>query len=177
VLLDGGDLWHASVTWETASWLATRPRPIPAVLMTADPGARDEAVTDLSERAKAARIVGVIPKPFDIDQVISAVHNAVGEPVRPVTDEQELAHQAELLRRLRAAGAEDVTGSVLGRVWATFTAGRPPTAFKVYRWRAAGVYFIGRYLADGGQMEPLGQFTELEPLISYCARQIERSQR
>lgn len=172
VLLDGGDLRHAEVTWQTAAWLATRPRPIPAVLLTGDPPTRDEAVFDLSERAKAARVAGVIPKPFDIDQVVSAVHNAIGESVRPFTDEQELAQHDELVDRLRSAGAKDVTTSTIGRSWVTFTAGRPPATFKVYRWRAAGAYFLGRYQA-GGAMQPLGQFTELEALIAYCAEQIK----
>jgi len=174
VLIDGGDLRHASVTWETAAWLADRPRPIPAVLLTGDPPTRDEAVVGQSARAKAARVAGVIPKPFDIDQVISAVHNAVGQPVRRFTDQEELTHQFELLGGLRAAGAVNLEGSEIGRVWASFTAGTPPETFKVYRWRQAGAYFLGRYRAGGVQMEPLGQFTELEPLLAYCANQIAR---
>jgi CheY-like chemotaxis protein len=172
VLLDGGDPRHADATWETAIWLATRPRPIPTVMLTADPHTRDEAVVGRTERAKAARIVGVIPKPFNIDQVVSTVHNAIGEPVRRLTDSQESAQHDELVERLRAAGAEHLTASTIGRSWLTFTAGQPPRTFNVYRWRAAGAYFLGRYEANGAQMEPLGQFTDVEALIAYCTKQI-----
>ncbi|HEV2251115.1 MAG TPA: response regulator [Candidatus Limnocylindria bacterium] len=175
VLLDGGDLRHVAATWETATWLVDRPRPIPTVLLTGHPPTRDEAVVDRSDRAKAARVVGVIAKPFDIDLLVAAVHNAVGEPVRPSTDAEELDHQAQLLGRLRAAGAAELTGSELGRVWATFRAGDPASTFKVYRWRAAGAYFVGRYRSGGAQMEPLGQFTDLDALVAYCTRQIERT--
>jgi CheY-like chemotaxis protein len=172
VLLDGGDLRHAQVTWETAAWLATRPHPIPTILMTADSHTRDEAVVDLSQRAKAARVVGIIPKPFNIDQVVSAVLNAIGEAVGPVTDAEELSLHVELVDRLRVAGARDLATSTIGRSWVTFTAGRSPSTFNVYRWRAAGAYFIGRYRAGGAQMEPLGQFTDLDALIAYCSKQI-----
>lgn len=173
VLLDGGDLRHAEGTWQTASWLAARPRPIPAVLLTGDPPTRDEAVADLSERAKAAQVAGVIPKPFNIDQVVAAVHNAVGEPVHPVTDAQELAEHDELVTRLRAAGAANLTTSAIGRSWASFTAGRPPASYKVYRWRTAGAYFLGRYRPGGAQMQPLAQFTDLDALIAQCSREIK----
>lgn len=75
------------------------------MLLTADAGTRDEAIVDVTARAKAAGIIGVVPKPFDIDQLIAAVHNAVGDHVQPSSDEKELAHQAALFGRLQAAGA------------------------------------------------------------------------
>jgi hypothetical protein len=97
--------------------------------------------------------------------------------VIPLTDREEAANAAHLLERLRAAGAEELTGSEIGRVWATFRAGEDRPLYKIYRWRAAGVYFVGRYSAEGRQLEPLGQFGDLEALIVYCLGRVTGSQR
>lgn len=176
VLLDGGTPAAYGPSWDIAAWLAMRPRPIPAVMLTGHTADREEAIVDQTERAKSARIAAVIPKPFDIDRLVTVVREAVGENVTAITDQVEANHQAELLDRLRAAGAVDLRGSKIGRVWATFSAGDEPTLYKIYRWKAAGVYFVGRYGAGGRQMEPLGQFENLDALIVYCLGQITRHQ-
>jgi CheY-like chemotaxis protein len=173
VLLDGGNPAAYGPSWDIASWLASRPRPIPAVMLTAHSADREEAMLGDSARARQARIAGVIPKPFDIDQLVTVVHNAVDQEVTMLTDREEADHETELLERLRAAGADEVRGSKIGRVWATFRAGEDHSLYKVYRWRMAGAYFVGRYSPDGHQMQPLGQFTDLEALLQYCLGRIK----
>lgn len=168
VILDGGAAASYGPSWELAAWLASRPRPIAAVMFTAHSGDREEVIASESDRAKAAKFAATVPKPFDIDQLIAAVHAAVGQPLEKLTDEDEAANQARLLERLRAAGAQDLIGSQIGRTWATFRIGSASPLYKIYRWRAAGVYFVGRYSSDGRQMEPLGQFASLDALLMYC---------
>lgn len=175
VLLDGGDPASYGRSWELASWLASRPRPIPAVMLTGHAADREEAMLDESARAKEARISGVIPKPFDIDQLVKVVHSAVDQQAAAVTDREEAEHQARLLEHLRAAGADELAGSTLGRVWATFRAGTDRSLYKIYRWRMADVYFVGRYSPDGHQLEPLGQFGDLDALLIYCFGKIKGS--
>lgn len=173
VLLDGGTPADYGPSWEIAALLASRPRPIPAVMLTGHLADREEAMLDESERAKTARMAAVIPKPFDIDHLISVVRHAVGEEVTVLTDREEADHETELLERLRAAGADELKGSKIGRVWATFRAGENRDLYKVYRWRAADVYFVGRYTADGRQLQPLGQFGDIPALLSYCFGRIK----
>jgi CheY-like chemotaxis protein len=172
ILLDGGNRSAYGPSWDVAAWLVQRARPIPTVMLTAHTPDREEAMLDTSARAHAARIAGVIPKPFDLDQLVSVVHKALGDSV-PDTDRDEAEHAARLLERLRAAGAQALTGSELGRVWASFQAGTGGDLYKVYRWRLADAYFVGRYGADGQQMEPLAQLADLEALIAFCVARIK----
>ena len=175
VLLDGGSPAFYGPSWDIAAWLASRPRPIPAVMLTGHRADREEAMLDESDRAKTAHIAAVIPKPFDIDRLVTAVRHAVGDEVTPITEREEADRQIKLLARLRAAGADELSGSKIGRVWATFRAGADRSLYKIYRWRVADVYFVGRYSADGSQMEPLGQFEDLEALMAYCFGEIKGS--
>jgi hypothetical protein len=78
-----------------------------------------------------------------------------------------------LIYHLRAEGAQDIVGSKIGRVWATFKAS-DGGLYTVYRWRAADVYFVGRYDREGKQLEPLGQFSKLEAVIAFCVARIQR---
>lgn len=173
VLLDGGNPAAYGPSWDIAKWLASRSRPIPAVMLTAHRADREEAILDESDRAKTAHVAAVIPKPFDIDQLVTVVRHAVGQEVTSITDRDEAASQTLLLKRLRGAGADELAGSRIGRVWATFRAGSDHSLYKIYRWRVADVYFVGRYSADGQQLEPLGQFGDLDALMAYCFGQIK----
>ena len=169
VLLDGGGAAGYGRSWETALWLTSRA--VPVVMLTGDTDAREEAMLDVSDRAKATHVAAVIGKPFDIDQLVTVVRRAVGEPVLPAK-RTEAQNQSQLVERLRATGALDVNGSRIGRVWATFKA-IDGSLYKVYRWRAADVYFVGRYSPQGSQLEPLGQFSKLDAVIAFCAKRIE----
>lgn len=116
----------------------------------------------------------MIPKPFDIDQLVATVRRAVGEGAPRPTDNAEDARHSELLARLRDGGAEELRTSQIIREWATFEAGADHRLFKIYRWRAVDTYFIGRYTADGRQLQPIGQFSDLEALVAYCLDVIRR---
>lgn len=170
VLLDGGGAEGYGRSWETALWLTSRR--VPVVMLTADTPAREEAMLDISDRAKATHIAGVVRKPFDIDQLVTTVLRAVGEPSVP-SKRTEAQEQAQLADRLRAAGALDVNVSKIGRVWATFKTG-DGSLYKVYRWRAADVYFVGRYGPGGSQLEPLGQLSKLEAVLAFCVARIQQ---
>lgn len=169
ILLDGGGAAGYGRSWETALWLTSRA--VPVVMLTGDNDAREEAMLDVSDRAKATQIAAVIGKPFDIDQLVTAVRRAVGESILPA-ERAEAQDQSQLVERLRAAGARDVNSSNIGRVWATFTA-NDGSLYKVYRWRTADVYFLGRYSPNGSQLEPLGQFSKLDAVIAFCVKRIE----
>ena len=175
VLLDGGTPAAYGPSWDIAAWLAARSRAIPAVMITGHRADREEAILDESERAKSAHMAAVIPKPFDIDQLVTIVRNAVGEHVTPLTDSEEARNATLLMDRLRAAGARELTGSKIGRVWATFRAGDDRSLYKIYRWRAAGVYFVGRYNPAGTQLQPLGEFDNLDALVAYCLGKVAGS--
>lgn len=168
VLLDGGHPAGYGLSWDIASWLASRERSIPAVLLTGHVADREEAVIGTSERAQSANVAGVIPKPFDIDHLIASVRHAVGEGPPGPTDNAEGARHSELLARLRDGGAKELRTSQIGREWATFQAGADNRLFKIYRWRAVDAYFIGSYTADGKQLQPIGQFSDFEALVAYC---------
>lgn len=175
VLLDGSGRKDYGVSWTIAAWLASRQHPIPALMFTAQTQAVDEAVVQTSPRARAAHFVGMLAKPFDIDRLVEAVHEATGGSSVAPNNRDETDDHAALFERLREAGADDLTTSASGRVWVTFRAGPDRLLYKVYRWRTAGAYFIGRYVADGKQMEPLAQFHDLEVVIAFCLTQIRGS--
>ena len=174
VLLDGGGSASYGVAWDVAKWLSTRPHPIPTVMFTGHLAERDEALLDESERARSAHFAATIPKPFDIDRLVAVVRRALGEGVRQ-SDTVESSRLVGLLQRIRDAGAEEVRVSSSGREWAMFRPRSGEPLYKVYRWRAADVYFVGRYAADGTQLEPLGQFYDLDALIAYCVGEIQNA--
>ena len=170
VLLDGAASSGYGGSWEIAKWLTQREPVIPTLMLTAHVAEQEEAVRDETDRAKLARVAGIITKPFDVDHLLSTLRLAIGD-TPPVLDEREAADLARLLEALRAAGATEVASSRLGRVWATFRLGSDSAPYKVYRWRAADTYFLGKYSETGAQLQPLGQFHTLDGLIAYCVAQ------
>ena len=167
VLLDGGHPAAYGPSWDVAAWLATRPRPVPTVMLTGHSADLDEAIVDETDRARTARVAATISKPFDLDQFIRVVHTATGDTA-PVSRRQDADDLAHLLETLRDAGAKELAGSMIDRVWATFRGTNDRALYKIYRWRTAGAYFIGRYGTDGQQLQPLAQFTSLDALCAYC---------
>lgn len=171
VVLDGAEGASYGSSWEIAEWLASRPRPIPTIMITGHGAEQEEAMLGQSGRAQAARFAGMIPKPFNIDAVADAVRRAAGVSPEPA-EANDRARASELYERLRAAGARDLQVSRSGRQWATFRIGRSDMLMKVYRWRLADMYFVGRYSADGRQLRPLARFSDLDALIAYCLRTV-----
>lgn len=169
VILDGFKGSAYGTSWETATWLATRPRLIPTIMLTGHEAEIEEAMLGESARTGRARFAGVISKPFDIDMLADSVRLATGETPEP-TQANDQAYANDLYERLRAAGARDLQASRSHREWVTFRIGDSGTLMKVYRWRLADMYFVGRYSSDGEQLEPLAQFADLDALIEFCVR-------
>ena len=75
VLLDGEDAYGYGSSWEQASWLSGRGRPVPVLMFTAGQAATDEVGAGQTERSRA--FAGVIPKPFDADELVDIVTRCV----------------------------------------------------------------------------------------------------
>ena len=52
---------------------------VPVIMFSADRGATAEAVSNLSERSRAAGFVAVLPKPFEIDDLFRIIAGAVSQ--------------------------------------------------------------------------------------------------
>lgn len=127
VILDGGGAVSYAGSWAIAGWLSSRQTPIPTVMLTAHSDAREEAMLNESERARAAKVVNALPKPFDIDKLADAVWHAVGrKPAVSRASDRERVQ--ELHERLRVAGAEDLQASRTGRQWVDIQARRREAA-------------------------------------------------
>ena len=57
--------------------MAAMPVPAPVILFSADQGATVEARLNLSERSRAARFAAVVAKPFEIDDLLRVIAEAV----------------------------------------------------------------------------------------------------
>jgi CheY-like chemotaxis protein len=177
VILDGGRP-QAADPWNLARFLAVHKPAIPTVLLTGSNENREEAMLGESVRARSSYVTATVAKPFDIDQLVSAVRNAMGATTpSPVSRRVATGETKRLIERLRTAGAHDIRTSDAGREWVTFRAKRDRDLFKIYRWQTAGAYFIGRYGANGDQLQPLAQLSDAQATIAYCERLIERERR
>jgi CheY-like chemotaxis protein len=82
-LLDGGGWLGYGASWEVAAWLRARARPVPAVMFTVEDDAAREARAGTSARSRAAGFGAVVPKPFDLDDLLGAIARAAtAEPAR-----------------------------------------------------------------------------------------------
>ena len=166
VLLDSGanDPSGYGESWQTAAWIAGRERNVPVIMMTGHSIAADEALAAVSKRARAADFAAVIKKPFDLDEFLSTLEQAVNRGVVRRTADAELASRVAELRELLAnAGARDISLSTR-RVWATFR-GVGDELMQIYWWEKLSLYLLGRYSLDGTRLEPVGRFTDLDAAI------------
>lgn len=167
ILLDGASPGEYGPSWADAAWLSQRERPVPVVMFTAHRAAMDEAEAGESERSREAHFSAILPKPFDIDQLLEAVSEAVGA-AEPFDDSEGADHErtATLVRRLEEAGATEIHASTR-REWASFTT--PNGALvQVYWWQRDGVYYLVRFAQTGGKVEPVGRFYDLGAAISVA---------
>lgn len=170
ILLDGesGMGGDYGASWAEAARLAGRGRAIPVLMFTAHAPASDEAEAGESDRARAAHFSAVIRKPFDVDHLVDAVAKATGETPRfdrsPAAD---LERTSRLVARLKETGAMDVRSSTR-REWVTFRAG-DDSLFQLYWWQKGGCYYVGAYLGDGGRMENIGLFYDVEGAVGCAA--------
>lgn len=166
VLLDSSGSQGYGDSWELASVLHRRRRPIPVIMFSGHPLAIREAREGVTERAKDAAFAAILSKPFDLDELLAAVAIATGQSVRFDRSSQgENRRTRELARALEAFGASDVRPSKL-REWALFR-DRSGDLCQVYWWQLRGVYQVGRY-DDEGQLVMLGQFISRDAAIEIA---------
>jgi DNA-binding response OmpR family regulator len=86
VLLDGaggGSTYGRS--WEEAARLAKREPRVPVVMFTAHKADLAEARAGQTERSAAAEFAAILPKPFDLDELLAAVGQAISPGVEPTS--------------------------------------------------------------------------------------------
>src|SRR3989442_13339698 len=104
VLLDGEGAIGYGASWSAASWMRDRARPIPTVMFTVDSVAVREAQERQSARSRAAGFSSILPKPFDLDEMLEAVARAVGQtPPFDRSTAGDHARTASLAEQLPAA--------------------------------------------------------------------------
>ena len=166
VLLDGGEGGAYGAAWAVAEEIATRGRPVPVIMFTAHRIDLEEARQATSERAKKANFAAIVSKPFDLDELLTAVDTAVGrEPIFDRSEAAETQRTMELVAALEAHGATDVKPAKM-REWALF---RDPNGrlLQFYWWQSRGVYQVARY-RESGLLALLGQFVDRDAAIDIA---------
>jgi DNA-binding response OmpR family regulator len=77
ILLDGMSSAAYGESWADAAWAAQREPAVPVIMFTASTQAVAEAQAEESERSRAANFASVLPKPFNLDQLLGQVTRAV----------------------------------------------------------------------------------------------------
>jgi CheY-like chemotaxis protein len=164
ILLDSASAGHFGESWESAAAIAQRSRPVAVIMFTAHARDIEEAQEGQSDRARAARFAGVIPKPFHLDELLGAIATAAGRS-RPFdrSSAAESRRTRELVRALETRGATEIVPSKM-REWALFR-DRDGALMQLYWWQQRGVYQVGRY-RETGQMVMLGQFIDRDAAIA-----------
>jgi DNA-binding response OmpR family regulator len=167
VLLDGQSPLDYGASWAIAAWLHQRERPIPVVMFTGHDLSRDEAEGQDSARSQAAAFAGILPKPFELDELLAVVRRAVGQSTpfdrSPAAD---AARTGALLARLAAIGAQEIRPSSR-REAATF---RVPggAVVQLYWAQREGAYYVVRAPREGGPLEPVGRAFDLDTAITLA---------
>jgi DNA-binding response OmpR family regulator len=73
VLLDGAIPGVFGESWADAAGMAAMPAPVPVIMFSADAQVATEARSHESERSQAAHFSSVLPKPFDLDELVRVV--------------------------------------------------------------------------------------------------------
>ena len=79
VLLDGYARGRENTSWTEAAWMASQVDAVPVILFSADRQATSEAERGESERSHAAGFSSVLPKPFDLNELVRVVALAVSQ--------------------------------------------------------------------------------------------------
>jgi DNA-binding response OmpR family regulator len=164
VLLDSASRPAFGESWTEAAYLASRTRSVPTIMFTAHHQDVREARENATDRARAAGFAAILPKPFNLDDLLTAVATACdrSEPFNRSAD-GERARTLALARRLRESGATDVRTSNR-REWATFVSSHDERIYQLYWWQKLGRYILGRY-DEEARLDIVGQFHELESAI------------
>ena len=79
VLLDGAVPGSYDRSWADAAWMRAQEAAVPVIMFSADRGATAEARSNLSERSRTAGFESVLPKPFEIDDLLRVIAEAVSQ--------------------------------------------------------------------------------------------------
>ncbi|HZO25557.1 MAG TPA: response regulator [Chloroflexota bacterium] len=167
VLLDGKDPHEYGEAWDDAAWMRGRDRRVPLIMFSAHAMATQEAEASETPRSRAAGFAGIVPKPFDLDHLITQVAAAVGlaEPF-DMSEPAEQRRTAALVARLNAAGAREIHVSTR-REWSNFRT-EDGTLVQMYWWQRDGVYYVVRHAETGGVLETIGRFYDLDAAITLA---------
>lgn len=83
ILLDGESPLGYGASWADAAWITTRERAVPVIMFTGHAAAVREAEDNTSVRSRGAGFTGVLPKPFDLDRLVTTVAEAVALRTHP----------------------------------------------------------------------------------------------
>ena len=165
VLLDGEGRADYGESWVDAVWLAGRDRPVPVIMCTSEQRALAEGRAATTTRSHLAGFDAVLGKPFDLDELIDVVAQAVGHavPFDP-SPSAEAQRTARLRAKLEAAGAQEVHLSTR-REWANFRTA-DGTLVQLYWWQRDGVYYVVQHAESGGRLDQVGRFYDLDTAIA-----------
>ena len=167
VLLDGESPKGYGDSWVHAVWMRSRNRRVPLIMFSGHRREAEEAQERESPRSRDADFFGVITKPFDLDALVHAVSDAVGNAdAFELTPQAERERTAAMVGRLEAAGAQAIHVSTR-REWATFET-VDGTLVQIYWWERDGVYYVVKYAPTGGRLETVGRFYDLDLAISMA---------
>ena len=79
VLLDGDARGGYGRSWADAAAMTATAPPVPVIMFSAEQGATAEATMNLSDRSRAAGFSSVLPKPFELDDLLRAITAAVNQ--------------------------------------------------------------------------------------------------
>ena len=172
VLLDGASElvgYGYGESWAAAARLAHRDRPVPVIMFTAQTRDVDEARDAQTTRSRAAALAGVIPKPFELEDLVDTVARAA-ERATPFDGSPagDAARSEQLASALEGIGARDVRMSTR-REWATFKTSRD-RLMQVYWWQGGGQYLVGRYDDDGRRMDNVAYAFDRARAIEICQK-------
>jgi DNA-binding response OmpR family regulator len=77
VVLDGRGLLDYGEGWDTAAWLHQRDPVVPTIMLTGHRESVLEAQAQVSPRSRTAGFAAVLGKPFELDELVAAVDQAV----------------------------------------------------------------------------------------------------
>lgn len=165
ILLDSATAVDYGDSWKLAAAVSHRRRSVPVVMFTANSTDIAEASSG-SARAQAAGFAAIVPKPFHLDELITAVATAAGRSTPFDHSEAADARRTDdLVAALQARGATDVRPSRM-REWALFRDAKGRLV-QIYWWQTRGVFQVGRY-RDSGQLVMLGQFVDRDAAIEVA---------
>ena len=169
VLLDGETLsGDYGASWVEAATLTRRRRRVPVVMFSAHGADVREARDGTSDRAQSAGFAGIIPKPFEVEDLLDIVGKAAGTSVSfDRSPGADTTRTAELVKELERIGAQEVRASTR-REWVTFRSSRG-RFMQIYWWQTGGSYLIGRYDSDGRRMENIALSFDRAAAVEICA--------